>query len=128
MWNICGHTLQPGEKMQVYLEPNVEGYGIPTTLICGARPGKTVLVTAQIHSGEYPGTPAVIHIARDIDPGELYGNLILMHCVNVSGFWRKEPTVIPEDGFNLNGDYPGPRRLSGRAHWRLFCNPNLSLY
>ncbi len=54
-----------------------------------------------------PGTPAVIHIARDIDPRELSGNLILMHCVNVSGFWSKEPTLIPEDGFNLNGDYPG---------------------
>lgn len=53
MWNICGETLNPGEKKQVMLEPGVKGYQIPATLICGNKPGKTLLVTAGIHAGEY---------------------------------------------------------------------------
>ena len=107
MWEICGHTLNTGEKKQVILEPNVPGYKMPATLICGAGEGKTVLITAQIHSGEYPGTPAVIHMAKEIDPGKLCGNLVMIHCVNTSGFWAKSDARIPEDQVNLNADYPG---------------------
>ena len=58
MWHICGHTLEAGEKKQIDLEPGVKDYIIPTTLVCGAKPGKTLLVTAGIHAGEYPGTAA----------------------------------------------------------------------
>lgn len=107
MWNICGHRLNVGEKRQVIIEPNVEGYEIPTTLICGKEQGKTLLVTAGIHSGEYPGVPAVIRLAKELDPENIKGKIILMHCVNTSGFWKRSPGMIPEDGFNLNGDYPG---------------------
>ena len=107
MWSICGYNLEPGEKKQVIITPNVPGYEMPATLIAGAKEGKTVLISAQIHSGEYPGTPAVIHIARDLDPQKLCGNLILIHCVNTSGFWAKSNARIPEDNVNLNGDYPG---------------------
>ena len=107
MWNICGFALEPGEKKQVIISPNVPGYEMPATLIAGEKEGKTVLISAQIHSGEYPGTPAVIHVARELDPGKLCGNLILIHCVNTSGFWAKSDARIPEDNANLNGDYPG---------------------
>lgn len=107
MWKICGHELNPGEKKQVILEPGVMNYQIPCTLICGMNPGKTLMVTAGIHSGEYPGIPAVIRLAAEIDPFRMQGNLILMHCVNTSGFFSYTQGQIPEDGFNLNGDYPG---------------------
>lgn len=107
MWNICQKTLGPGEKCQVTLQPYMEEYEIPATLICGAEPGRTVVVTAQIHAGEYNGTPAVIQAAREIDPERLRGNLVLMHCVNTSGFWQRHWRTLPEDGFNLNADYPG---------------------
>ena len=41
MFTICGHTLHPGEKKQTALRP-VCGYEMPSTMICGAKPGKTV--------------------------------------------------------------------------------------
>lgn len=107
MWNICGQELRSGEKRQVMLKPDMEDYEIPATLICGREPGKTLVVTAQIHAGEYNGTPAVIQAAREIDPKKLKGNLVLMHCVNTSGFWQQHWRTLPEDGFNLNADYPG---------------------
>lgn len=107
MWNICGLELARGEKRQVVLKPNMEEYELPTTLICGKEPGKTIIVTAQIHAGEYNGTPAVIQAAQEIIPEKLKGNLVLMHCVNTSGFWKQHWRTLPEDDFNLNSDYPG---------------------
>ena len=122
MWDICGLTLAPGEKRQTVLrvdmgglvhdgrlgaEKPAGGYEMPATLLCGAKPGKTLLVTAGIHSGEYAGIPAVQRAAREIEPEKLCGNLLLIHCVNTSGFWAVSPAVLPEDGFNLNKNYPG---------------------
>lgn len=122
-WTICGETLSPGEKKQTVLRIPMgslkhggtvgpgsrggEGYEIPATLICGARPGKTVLITASIHSGEYVGVPAVIRVAGELEAERLTGNLLLLPCVNTSGFWAHSQAVLPEDGFNLNHQYPG---------------------
>ena len=71
MWKICGQELSCGEKRQILLKPGMEDYEIPATLICGQEPGKTLVVTAQIHAGEYNGTPAVVRTAKDIDPEKL---------------------------------------------------------
>ena len=106
-WKICGYELIAGEKKQILLHPNAGQYEIPTTLICGEQEGKTLLITAQIHAGEYNGTAAVTRLAQIIEPQKLKGNLLLMHCVNTSGFWQQQPREIPEDHVNLNADYPG---------------------
>lgn len=106
MVTICGHTLNPGEKKQTMLHP-LPGYEMPSTIICGAKPGKTVLITAGIHAGEYPGIPAVIRTARDIDPAQVTGNILMVHCVNTSGFWARTDCLVAEDGGNLNANYPG---------------------
>ena len=55
MWHICGHTLEAGEKKQIDLEPGVKDYIIPTTLVCGAKPGKTLLVTGGSMQGNIRG-------------------------------------------------------------------------
>lgn len=109
MWHICGHVLRAGEKKQINLEPNVKGYVIPATLVCGANPGKTLLVTAGIHAGEYPGIAAVTRLARELDASCMQGNIVFLHCVNTSGFWKRTVEIIPEDGYNLNHDYPGKK-------------------
>lgn len=106
-WTIANHTINPCQKQRITLQPNVEGYEIPATMICGQEDGMTLLVTAGIHSGEYPGVAAVARLAADIDPAEVKGRILLVHCVNTSGFWAKSPGRVPEDNFNLNGDYPG---------------------
>ena len=129
MLEICGYNLDPGTKKQVVLRVNVNGqahegkvgtvpdsvfsgeddgsYEMPATLICGSSTGKTLLVTAGMHGGEWNGIPAVIRAAAAIDPKKVSGNIILIHCVNTSGFRTKVNGLLPEDGFNLNGDYPG---------------------
>lgn len=106
MFSICGHTLKSGEKKQTMLYP-MPGYEMPATLICGAKPGKTILITAGIHSGEYPGVPAVIRTAGEIDPMRVTGHILMIHCVNTSGFWARTDCLVAEDGGNLNDNYPG---------------------
>ena len=104
MLEIQGIRMENGTKKEVYIGPS--GYPMPAFLIAGREEGKTLLVTAQIHSGEYPGTPAVIRIGKNIDPVNVFGNVILMPCVNLSGFQSGYNAKIPEDNGNLNTDYP----------------------
>ncbi len=37
------------------------------------------------------------------------GNVLFLHCVNVSGFWSRSVSNVPEDGFNLNSGFPGDK-------------------
>lgn len=105
MLEISGKRVESGTKIQCMLGP--ADYSMPATIIAGKYPGKTLVVTAQIHGGEYAGTPAVINIAREIDPECVHGNLVLFHLVNVSGFFSGINAYVAEDGGNLNGCYPG---------------------
>ena len=122
-WTIFGETLAPGETRRTVLRIPVGGllnrgalqpgaektgdYEMPAFLINGAGKGKTLLISAGIHSGEYAGIPAVIRAGRTLDPAKLCGRLILLPCVNVSGFWGLSQALVPEDGSNLNRTYPG---------------------
>ena len=122
-WKIFGETLAPGEMRRTVLripmgglpnrgalrltEDRTGDYEMPMFLFNGVREGKTVLISAGIHSGEYAGTPAVIRAGRELDPAKLSGRLILLPCVNVSGFWGLSQALVPENGSNLNRTYPG---------------------
>ena len=122
-WTVFGETLAPGEARRIALRIPMSSlcnrgevmpgrrtggdYELPAILISGAQPGKTLLVTAGIHAGEFNGTPAVIQVARELDPADMAGRAILLPCVNTSGFWTMHPRTLPEDDFNLNGQYPG---------------------
>ncbi|MCR5795694.1 MAG: succinylglutamate desuccinylase/aspartoacylase family protein [Solobacterium sp.] len=113
MFVIASQSVRKGTKKQCMTGP--DGYPMPATVIAGAQEGKTVLVTAQIHSGEYPGTPAAVNTAKRIDPLQVHGNIIIVHCVNVSGFCAGTDAYVPEDGGNLNACYPGDKdTVSGR--------------
>ena len=122
-YNIFGETVIPGEARRMTLRVPMGGlenrgevypgkrtnrdYEMPAIVVNGARPGKTLLVTAGIHAGEFNGTPAVIRVGRELNPKEMSGRVILLPCVNISGFWTLHPRTLPEDDFNLNGQYPG---------------------
>ena len=119
LWTLCGVSLRPGELCRTELFPT-DGYPIPATLVNGAFPGRTLLITAGVHSGEYPGVVSAIRLARELDPAEIHGRLILLPCVNRSGFYARSDALVPEDGGNLNAIFPGSPTgtCSERiAHW-----------
>lgn len=98
-------------KTQLEICPNVEGYSMPATIICGnkTQDSKTILITAGLHSGEYPAIQATINLAKELEVENINGNIIIVHCVNTSGFFKRSVDVVPEDGANLNKNYPGDK-------------------
>lgn len=104
--DIFNLQIAPGQKVETTLPTGAPGYDLPAVIVCGGQPGKTLLLTAQIHALEYNGTPALLSIAQALDAEKLRGNVIILPCVNLMGFLKKHPRTLPEDGFNLNADFP----------------------
>lgn len=105
--NFCGLTVERGTKLRTMLpvpDTNVE---IPLTVINGAGDGPVLLVTAGIHGGEYPGIAAAMELGGELEPQQLNGCLIMLHPVNIQGFWARREFIVPEDGKNLNRVFPG---------------------
>ena len=122
-WNIFGLELEAGEKRELYINTEAKCYELPVTLCCGVNEGKTLLVTAQIHSHENNGTPASIRAAKSIDTNKLSGNVIFIHCVNIGGFVERYPRVMPEEDFNLNDNFPNKEGcFIGNALAKWFIN------
>lgn len=95
-----------GEK-QTLLLPVTSPYPVEMTVICGSRPGKTLVVTAGIHGCEYVGIEALNRLKRELDPSALSGRVILLPLVNPEGFFQGSKQTIPADGQNLNRMFPG---------------------
>ena len=102
-----GLTATPGTKVCGWAQVLDTDYKLPVTVINGAKEGKSVLLTSSIHGCEYPSIEAVFRIAESIDPQEVSGQLIIVNPVNVSAFLKRTPYIVPEDGFNLNRQFPG---------------------
>ena len=94
MIKIDDWVIEKGEKAQGKIK--ITGYGIamPATVICGVKDGPTILITAGIHSAEYVGIQAAMELAKEFQPEELKGNVIIIPLVNVSGF-EQPPQVAP---------------------------------
>lgn len=100
----------PGEKIQGFIPVYDEEVKIPVTLINGGAEGKTVLITAGVHGAEYGGIQTVIELAKELDPAEVSGKLILVHPVNTEAFKARSFAIVPEDGKNLNREFPGEEK------------------
>lgn len=104
---IMDLAVSPGGKLRTFLTVPGTEVQIPITIINGVSDGPTLLVTSGIHGGEYPGIAAAMELGKEIEPEELSGRLIIMHPVNVQGFWARQAFIVPEDGKNLNREFPG---------------------
>ena len=122
-------SAQAGEKSKGFLAVPGTDFTIPATLICGERPGKTVLVSGGVHSCEYVGIEAAIRLAAELAPAEICGTVLILHPVNRPGFEARTPSIVPWDGCNLNREFPG-RADGGRgarpSGWRICSSRSLS--
>lgn len=119
--HICGLKIERGQKLQTYLpvlDTNIE---IPLTIINGQNDGPTLLITAGIHGGEYPGIAAAMELSHELDPNVVFGKLIIIHSVNIQSFWGRSAFVTPGDGKNLNREFPGDASgtISQKTAWFL---------
>ena len=104
-----GITVASGEKVSQYVTVTGTDYKFPITIINGKEDGKIILASAGIHGCEYPGIQAMVELSKEIDPADVSGVVILMHCINISGFEERQTYVVPDDPErkNLNRLFPG---------------------
>lgn len=109
-FTIYGLTAKRGGKARGFARVPGSDIKIPLALINGARPGPTLLLTAGIHGGEYPGIAALSELGRELEPSDLNGAVVMLYPVNIQGFWKRCEFVVPEDEKNLNRVFPGSPR------------------
>ena len=98
-----------GEKKQGLVEIYNTSTSMPITLINGEKEGKTILITGGVHGSEYPCIQTTIELAKEIEPKDVSGNIILIHPVNTQAFEKKVSAVVPEDNKNINRVFPGEK-------------------
>ncbi|MHA1153185.1 MAG: N-alpha-acetyl diaminobutyric acid deacetylase DoeB, partial [Alphaproteobacteria bacterium] len=78
---------------------------IPVAVIKNGE-GPTALLTGANHGDEYEGPVALLDLARNLDPGELRGRVIVVPMMNYPAF-RAGRRTSPIDQGNLNRAFPG---------------------
>ena len=104
---VADLEAKPGEKVSGYVHVIGAEFGIPVTLICGEKEGGTVLISGGVHNAEYVGIECGTVLAKQLQPEDIKGILIMIHIVNVNGFQARTVSVSAEDGKNLNRVFPG---------------------
>src|SRR5687767_1481172 len=87
--------------------PVLAGWSWPYVTISGRQDGPLATIIAGIHGCEYVSIHAAMRLAREIDPAELRGQLLVVPIVNLPSFWERTPFVNPIDGLNPNRIFPG---------------------
>ena len=106
--------------------PVTSPFPIEMTVVCGCRPGKTLVVTAGVHGCEYVGIETLNQLKKELNPAALSGRVILLPLVNPEGFYHGSKQTIPADGQNLNRMFPG--KSDGTFSSQLARVPEETLY
>ena len=104
---VAGHDLLPGKTTKDHIHVHGTELKVPHIMLCGNKPGPTLLVTAGIHNAEFVGIQAAIELSNEIDPASLSGSLVIVPLANRSGFENRTMSRVHEDGKNLNRVFPG---------------------
>lgn len=87
--------------------PKLHDLEWPAFEATGVRDGPRLSLIAGIHGCEYPAIAAVVRFMRGLDTSELSGSILAVPIVSPTSYAARSPFVVPEDGRNLNRDFPG---------------------
>ncbi|MBM3736043.1 MAG: hypothetical protein FJW39_09680 [Acidobacteria bacterium] len=79
---------------------------VPLIVVRGEQPGRTLVVTANVHGDEYEGVRAIFETVDALSPESMSGDLIAVPVVNPPAFWNTTRNS-PLDGKNLARIFPG---------------------
>ena len=102
-----GSTAPANSKTRGFISVPGTPVQMPFTFIHGAKPGKAILLTGGVHGGEYPCIETAIQLAKELDPAEVSGSILIIHPVNPAAFLARLQYYGPYDGKNLNRVFPG---------------------
>ena len=110
-------TVRRGEKYQGDISFANGDIVLPGTIICGKLPGKTMLITGGVHSGEYVGIQACVELGAELQPEKTVGTIVILKVLNRPAFENRAGSLGLSDGKNLNRVFPG--NLNGTEMERL---------
>lgn len=109
---ICPLDFDLPGKQQGFLRipysHNLGGWAnvmIPITCVRGGS-GPTALVLGGNHGDEYQGQIAAMRLARELEPEDVLGRVVLVPSLNFPAA-REATRLSPLDGMNLNRAFPG---------------------
>ena len=100
-------TVQPGKKWSGELELANGDIRLPATVLHGHGTGKTMLITAGVHAGEYVGIQAAIELSQKLKIEKVNGTIIIIKVINRPAFEARNGSMGLDDGKNLNREFPG---------------------
>ena len=106
---IDGHEIKKGEKLRwnfIAAEMTVNKIEVPVTVINDTKDGPIVSITAGVHPNELIGQAATLQLAKELEPEDIAGTLILVHVENVMGLQFKYANRSPLDNVNMNSVFP----------------------
>ena len=59
-FSIGGLNAAPGERVHGFITIGDGEFSLPATIIRGEKEGKTALITAGVHAGEYVGIQSAV--------------------------------------------------------------------
>jgi predicted deacylase len=113
---------QPPGEVRRYWWPAVQtdegtGVNVPLVVLSGQGEGlrvdlrPRVALVAGVHGDEVEGQYALQDLAQELDPGDLYGTIVLVLCANPRAACPRRggpgTRCAPEDGVDLNRAFPG---------------------
>ena len=114
-------TVQPGKKWSGELELANGDIRLPVTVLHGHGTGKTMLITAGVHAGEYVGIQAAIELSQKLKIEKVNGTIIIVKVMNRPAFEARNGSMGLDDGKNLNREFPGnpDGTEMGRLAWAI---------
>ena len=100
-------TVRRGEKYQGDISFANGDIVLPGTIICGKLPGKTMLITGGVHSGEYVGIQACVELGAELQPEKTVGTIVILKVLNRPAFENRAGSLGLSDGKNLNRVFSG---------------------
>ena len=99
--------MEPGEKWNGELELANGEIKLPVTVLHGHGTGKTMLITAGVHAGEYVGIQAAIELSQKLKIEKVTGTIIIVKVMNRPAFEARNGSMGLTDDKNLNREFPG---------------------
>ena len=99
--------VQPGQRWCGYLELDGGKFRLPAAVLHGEQPGRTMLITAGVHSGEYVGIQAAIELSQKLKIEKVTGTVIIVKVMNRTAFEKRGGSLGYADQKDLNRVFPG---------------------
>ncbi len=114
---LLGHEVPPNTAARLTWIPDEVPSGFteetPVLVINGAKPGKTLCLTAAVHGDELNGIEMIRRVMFGIDAEKLTGTIIGVPVANIMGF-RRNTRYLP-DRRDWNRYFPGNTRGSSAS-------------